>query len=255
MVGVILLASALAAGFASAQPSRGETVKIYAAAAVKTPLSHIIADYEKTSGNKVTAVYDTAGATDQKFRADPDAALLITTAPLIRNAESSGALKDGTTIFLGGTVAGVAVPPGTPKPDVSTPEKLKAALLAAKHVAFSDPARGATVGTHFVKVIETLGIKDDVMKKATLSRDGVETMRLVVEGKADIGVSQSSEILQAHPDSMAGPFPREFALATDFSLWHRKTMSPATRDLVGLLTGPSGREKLAAEGLLPPAPR
>jgi hypothetical protein len=81
MVGVIVLASALAEGFASAQPSRGETVKIYAAAAVKTPLSHIIADFEKASGNRVAAVYDTAGATEQKFRADPDAALLITTAP------------------------------------------------------------------------------------------------------------------------------------------------------------------------------
>ena len=199
--------------------------------------------------------YATAGAADQKFRADPGAALLITNATLIRNAESSGALKDGTTVFLGRTVAGVAVPPGTPKPDVSTAEKLKTALLAARRVAFSDPARGATVGTHFAKVIETLGIKDEVMKKATLARDGVETMRLVVEGKADIGVSQSSEILQAHPDSMAGPFPQEFALATDFSLWHRKTMSPATRDLIALITSPSGREKLAAGGLLPPAAR
>src|SRR5690349_5690662 len=186
MIGVVLFASALAAGFASAQP-RGETVKVYAAAAVKTPLSHIIADYEKTSGNRIAVVYDTAGATEQKFRADPEAAILITTAPLIKNAESSGALKDGTTTFLGGTVAGVAVPPGTPKPDVSTPEKLKAALLSAKRVAFSDPARGATVGTHFLKVIEALGVKDEVMKKATLARDGVETMRLVVDEKIDIG--------------------------------------------------------------------
>jgi molybdate transport system substrate-binding protein len=255
MVGVIVVASALAAGLVSAQPSRGETVKIYAAAAVKTPLGHIIADYEKTSGNKVAAVYDTAGATAQKFRADPDAALLITTATLIRNAESAGSLKDGTTVFLGRTVAGIAVPPGTPKPDVSTPEKLKAALLAAKRVGFSDPARGATVGTHFAKMIETLGIKDEVMKKATLSPDGVQTMRLVLEQKVDIGVSQSSEIFQAHPDSMAGPFPQEFALATDFSLWHPNTMSPAARDIVNLLTGPAGREKLAAEGLLPPAAR
>ena len=66
MIGVILFASALAAGFASAQPSRGETVKVYAAAAVKTPLTHIIADYEKTSGNKIAVVYDTAGATEVK---------------------------------------------------------------------------------------------------------------------------------------------------------------------------------------------
>jgi len=255
MVGAMVLVSALAAGIASAQPARGETVKIYAAAAVKTPLTHIIAGYEKTSGNTVTVVYDTAGATEQKFRADPDAALLITTAPLIRNAESAGALKDGTTILLGGTVAAVAVPPGSKKPDVSTPGKLKAALLAAKRVAFSDPARGATVGTHFIKVIETLGIKDEVLKKATLARDGVETLRLVVEEGVDIGVSQSSEILQAHPDAMAGPFPKELALATDFSLWHRKAMSSGTKDIVGLLTGPAGREKLAAEGLLPPPAR
>ena len=230
-------------------------MKIYAAAAVKTPLAAIAADYERATGNKVAVVYDTAGATEQKFRADPEAALLITTVPLIRNAEKAGALKDGTIVSLGRTVAGVAVPPGRPKPDVSSAEKLKAALLSARRIAFSDPARGATVGTHFAKVIEALGVKDDVMKKATLARDGVETMRLVVSGEVDLGVSQSSEILQASRDAMAGPFPSEFALETEFSLWHRSEMPPAVRDFVARLTGPSGREKLAAEGLLPPAAR
>ena len=253
MVIAALLASALAAGIASAQPAKGETVKIYAAAVAKTPLTAIAADYEKATGNKVTVVYDTAGATAQRFIADPEAALLITTVPLIRNAESSGALKDGTGILLGGTVASVAVPPGSKKPDISTPEKLKAALLAAKRVAVSDPARGATVGTHFIKVIEGLGVKDEVMKKITFSKDGVETVQLVLEGKADIGVSQSSEILQGSPDAMAGPFPKEYALATDFSLWHRNTMSPAVKDFVARLTGPEARAKLAADGVMPPA--
>jgi len=248
-----LLVSALTAGLAPAQPAIGENVKIYAAAAVKTPLTAIAADYEKATGKKLTIVYDTAGATEQRFRADPEAALLITTAPLIRNAESAGALRDGTSTLLGGTFAGVAVPPGSKKPDVSSPEKLKAALIAAKRIAVSDPARGATVGTHFMKMIEALGVKDEVLPKVTLSRDGVETMRLVLEGKVDIGVSQSSEILQANPDALAGPFPKEFALATDFSLWHRNAMTPPVRDFVALLTGPEGRRKLAAEGLAQPA--
>ena len=250
-----LLVSALTAGVVSAQPAKGETVKIYAAAVAKAPLTAIAADYEKATGNKVALVFDTAGATEQRFRADPEAALLITTVPLIRNGQSTGALKDGTSILLGSTVAGVAVPPGTKKPDVSSPEKLKAALIAAKRIAVSDPARGATVGTHFMKVIEALGIKDEVLKKTTLANDGVETVHLVLEGKADIGVSQSSEILQGSPDAFAGPFPKEFALATDFSLWHRNTMSPAVRDFVALLTGPAGRGKLAAEGVMPPAAR
>lgn len=248
-----LLASAVTAGIVSAQPAKRENVKIYAAAVAKAPLTAIAADYEKATGNTVTLVFDTAGATEQRFQADPDSVLLITTVPLIRNAESTGALKDGTSTLLGSTVAGVTVPPKSAKPDISSPEKLKAALIAAKRIAVSDPARGATVGTHFMKVIEALGVKDEVLRKTTLANDGVETVRLVVEGKADIGVSQSSEILQGNRDGFAGPFPKEFALATDFSLWHRNSISPAAKDLVARLTGPSGREKLAAEGVMPPA--
>jgi molybdate transport system substrate-binding protein len=249
----LLLVSSLAAGNAPAQPAKGENVKIYAAAVAKEPLTAIVADFEKTTGNKVTLVFDTAGATEQRFRADPEASLLITTVPLIRNAENTGALKDGTSTILGSTVAGVAVPPKSAKPDVSSPEKLKAALLAAKRIAVSDPARGATVGTHFMKVIEALGVKDEVLKKTTFASDGIETMRLVLDGKADLGVSQSSEILQASPGALAGPFPKEFALATDFSLWHRNAMSPAVKDFVAVLMGPMGRAKFAAGGVMPPA--
>ena len=251
----VLLVSALTVSTASAQPATGKNVKIYAAAVAKTPLTAIAADFEKSTGNTVTLVFDTAGATEQKFRADPEAALLITTVPLIQRAESTGALKDGTSTLLGSTVAGVAVLPGSKKPDVSSPEKLKAVLIAAKRIAVSDPARGATVGTHFMKVIEALGIKEEVLKKTTLANDGVETVRLVLEGKADIGVSQSSEILQGNRDAFAGPFPKEFALATDFSLWRRNTITPAAQDFVAVLTGPAGRGKLAAEGVMPPAVR
>ena len=247
-----VLTVAIAANLASGQPAKGETVKIYAAAVMKTPLTAMAAEFEKATGNKAIVIFDTAGATEQRFRADPEATLLITAAPLIRNAESSGALKDGTSVLLGSTVAGVAVPPGSAKPDVSNPEKLKAALLSAKRIAVSDPARGATVGTHFMKVIEGLGVKDQVMPKITFAADGIETMRMVMDKRADLGVSQSSEIVQASPDSLAGPFPREYALNTDFSLWRRNNVSPAAQDFVARLTGAAGREKLAADGVVPP---
>lgn len=226
----------------------GEELKVYAAAAVKSPLLKIAAEYEAATGNKVVCVFDTAGATEQRFRADPGAALLVTTDVLIADRVKSGTLKDGVAERLGSTVAGVAVPPGSPKPDISTAAKLKAALLSAPRIAFSDPARGATVGTHFVKVIEALGIKDEILRKATLAPDGIETMRLVVDKKVDLGVSQSSEIVQANPDALVGPFPSEFNLATTFSLWHRVDISPAARDFVALIRNPASRQKLAAEG-------
>lgn len=242
----VLLTCALALCVTSS--AFGEDVKVYAAAVVKSPLLKMAAEYEAATGNKVICVFDTAGATEQKFRADPAAAVLITTETLINDRANSGEFENGTSIRVGSVVAGIAVPPGAPKPDISTPERLKAALLAAPRIAFSDPARGATVGTHFVKVIEALGIKDQVMQKATVAPDGVETMKLVLEKNADLGVSQMSEIVQANKDALVGPFPKEFDLSTTFALWHRTDISSAARNFVATLTSAAGREKLRAEG-------
>ena len=241
-----LLSCALALCVTS--PAFGEDVKVYAAAVVKSPLLKMAAEYEAATGNKVVCVFDTAGATEQKFRADPAAALLVTTETIINDRANSGDFENGTSIRLGTVAAGIAVPPGAPKPDISTPEKLKAALLAATRIAFSDPARGATVGTHFVKVIEALGIKDQVMQKATVAPDGVETMKLVLEKKADLGVSQTSEIVQASKDALVGPFPREFDLSTTFALWHRTDVSAAARNFAAMLTSAAGHARLEAEG-------
>ena len=231
----------------------GEDLKIYAAAALKGPLIDVVSQYEAGTGNKVMFVLDTAGATEQRFRDDPQAALLITTVPVINDAEKMGRLKGGTTYRLGDSLAGLAFSPGSPKPDISTPEKLKAALLSAKRIAFSDPARGATVGIHFMKVIDTLGVKDEVLRKSKVAKDGIETMRLVLEEKYDLGVTQISEILQANRDAVAGPFPKEFELATTYSLWYRKDASPAAKAFVALLTSPASRAKLADNGIRPPA--
>ena len=246
----------LTTAIAWAQPIVGpEHVKIYAAAAVKNPLTAIVAEYEHTTDSTFTVVFDSAGATQRNFLADPDGTLLITTPARIQQAQDEGVLRDGIITPLGTTVAGVAVPPGSEKPDISTPEKLKAALLEADSIAFSDPSRGATVGNHFMMVIESLGIKDEVLAKARFARNGVETMRLVIEEGVDIGITQTVEILQANRAALAGPFPKEFELLTTYSLWHRTNISPAVRNFVAVLTGPDGREKLAAEGLLPAVAR
>jgi molybdate transport system substrate-binding protein len=232
-----------------------EELKVYAAAAVKAPLLELAAEYEAATGHKVTCVFDTAGATAQRFHEDSRATLLITTQTLINEGAKTGRLQNGVTNRLGDTVGGFAVPPGSARPDISTPEKLKTALLSARRIAFSDPARGATVGTHFMKIIESLGIKDAVLKKATLAQDGVETMRLVLEEKVDLGVTQVSEIVQANPAALLGAFPAEFDLATTFSLWYPSTISTAGKGFVTLITGPGGRAKLAKDGLRAPVER
>src|SRR6266705_168822 len=94
-------------------PVFAEDLKVYAAAAFKSPLLEIATQYETSTGHKVTLIFDTAGATEQKFRDDPEAVLLVTTLTLINDAEKMGRLKDGTTYRLGDTVAGLAFSPGS----------------------------------------------------------------------------------------------------------------------------------------------
>jgi molybdate transport system substrate-binding protein len=241
--------------FVFTSPAFGEELRLYAAAGVKSPLLQMVAEYEAATGHTVTCVFDTAGGTERRFRADPRATFLVTTQTLISEAEKASNLTNGITYPLGDTVAGFAAPPGSPKPDISTPEKLKMALLSAHRIAFSDPAKGATVGTHFMKVIESLGIKDAVLKKATLAQDGIETMRLVVEGKVDLGITQISEIIQADQHALVGPFPKEFDLATTYSLWYGTSISSAAKDFVNLMTSPASRVKLAEDGLRAPTQR
>jgi hypothetical protein len=76
-----------------------------------------------------------------------------------------------------------------------------------------------------MKVIESLGVKDDVLRKATRARDGTETMRFVLEEKFDFGITQISEILQASRDAVSArcsgraPFPHHFAAPSTLILY------------------------------------
>jgi molybdate transport system substrate-binding protein len=227
-------------------------LRLYAAAGVKAPLQELARDYEAATGHHVLMVFDTAGAAEQRFIADAGATFLVTTDVRLRAAEAAGRLQNGMTTAIGSTVGGLAAAPGSKRPDISTPDALRNALLEAPRIAFSDPARGATVGRHFMQVIETLGIRDAVMKKATLAADGIETMRLVLDGKADLGMTQVSEIMQADPAALLGPFPGQFDLASSYALWLRADAPPEAQAFAALIGSASERQRLRMHGLRPP---
>src|SRR5207244_1701418 len=82
-------------------------------------------------------------------------------------------------------------------------------------------------------------------------KDIIQTMRLVLEEKYDLGVTQVSEILQANRAAVAGPFPKQFELATTYALWYRNDASSAAKAFITLLTSPATRAKLADNGISP----
>src|SRR5258706_293804 len=86
-----------------------------------------------------------------------------------RAMEKSGKIAPGSRIDLGRVGLGVVVREGTPAPDISTPEAVKAALIKANTIAYTDPKLGATSVEQLMKFAESAGIKDEVVRKGVLS--------------------------------------------------------------------------------------
>lgn len=239
--------------------AHGETISLFAAAGVKSPAQEIITAFEQRTGHTVKRVFDTAGSAEDQFVAAGKLGVLITTE--VRILKSSvgepGMLRDGVSRPVGDTLAGVAISPNfassqpafaTPSA-IDTPQGLKSVLLAARRIAFSDPARGATVGTHFINIIDKLGIRQEVLAKAITAKDGIETMRLVANGDVDLGITQVSEIVQSNPKLLLGPFPREMELATRYNSWHAIGAGTAIKALADTFSSETGRASLARNGL------
>ena len=228
--------------------AHAQGIPLYAAAGVKSPVEHILQAFSKETKLQFDLHFDTAGAAQAQFLADPKAQILITAEDRIEQSKMKGELKNGQMIAFGATVAGLASS-RLPKPIIKTKEDLKAALLGVQSIGFSDPDRGATVGLHFLKVIKALGIEREVLAKSKKAREGLETMKWVSEGVVDLGVTQVSEIMQANPQSLVGPFPEEFDLSTRYALWLNEPDAPMMKAMVAWLKSKEARELMKAQGL------
>src|SRR5207245_5968267 len=108
---------------------------------------------------------------------------------------------------------GVAVKAGAPKPDISTPDALKAAVLSAKSIGYS---REAPSGVAFARVLERLGIADEVRGK---SKDtGSKAAEMLAASEIDLAVAQIPVLIAAPGVDVVGPLPGELPTVTVFSV-------------------------------------
>lgn len=233
----------------SASGASAAEFRIYSAAGMKVPLIELSQLFNKNqNANQIWVNFDTAGAAEKKFFEDPQSTCMITTQVRIDSAVKSGKLTKNEQIPLVDTLAGLASSSAN-KPSIKNAQDLANTLLAAQSIAFSDPARGATVGRHFEEIIKKLGIEKPVLQKAILASDGVETMKLVMEKKVELGVTQMSEVIQADRSTLVGPFPPEFELATRYSLYCKNRNNEGLVSFIGLLKSSYGAKVFDYYGL------
>jgi molybdate transport system substrate-binding protein len=145
---------------------------------------------------------------------------------------------------------GVAVPKGSPKPDISTKDKFRVALLAAKAVGLQDPDPTHHSGVVVRQMLLDLGILDEVMKHAVIINDRSADL---VAGRVDLSIWAYPELLEQTAADVVGPVPRDLCGFTTQSVGVLASSSnlASAQKFIKFLTSNAGQAVWTKTGLLP----
>lgn len=224
-------------------------IRVLTAAAFKPVLDVVAASFEARSSNKITVVTDTAAGVAARIGRGEAFDLAVLT-----EATASELQKNGQVILvtpLAAVGVGVAVRDGAPKPDISTPAALKAAILAAPSIAMVDPASGGTSGLYLAKMLDQLGIAGQVKPKLILTQGG-QSAEQVANGKAQMALGQVSELVAVKGVALVGPLPAELQTRTVYVAGMNPKAAQEPLILLAALAGPDTRPVLIEKGMTPP---
>ena len=181
-------------------------IHVMSGGAPKEVFARLTPKFEAQTGNKVKFTYAVITALREKLAAGEKADVLILPVPVLDGLAKENKVHSDARATFGNLGISVVVKEGAPKPDISTKEKLKAALLAAKSVVHATPGQTPS-GNHMAKVIEQLGIGDAMAKKTIHKPALAGGVQLVASGEAEMGIYPASEVAGVKGISIVGPLP------------------------------------------------
>ena len=239
---------ALALALAAAVPARAADLQVIAGGGIAVPLNEIAAQFEQTTGHKVTIRYGTAPELIDIAKTTPfDFA--VTPSEVFQNEGAASRLLPGPTVDIAHVGLGVAVHAGAPKPDIGTPEALKQALLDAKTVA-TIPASAA--GAQVMKLFERLGVAKEVKAKLQAAANPVKLVEIMAGGQAEIGIFITN-VLTANGLDVVGPVPADldYVLTYTSGIARDAAQPLIAKAFLDYLRSPQAKAVLKARGLTP----
>lgn len=238
--------------FTMAIPADAAELNVVAAGAVRGIIRGMIDDYSKETGHKFNFTVGPTGQLRDALSSGKPVDLVIVAAPLLAELDSAGKIAAGSRVDLGRVGLGVVVREGTPSPDISTPEAVKAALINAKTIAYTDPKLGGTSVEHLMKFAESFGIKDEVIRKGLISTGGDDAAAKVADGKADIAIVPITDI-HAKDAKLVGPLPEPIQRSMVYSAAIPTSSADpaAARAFVAAMTAPAMRDRWIKAGWQP----
>jgi molybdate transport system substrate-binding protein len=251
---IVRLIAILFVLLAATAAARAAEINAFVSTAIKAATDQLLPPFESASGHTIRAVYAPSGALIPRFERGEPVDVFLTDSAAIDELIKRGKVVAGRT-DLARTGIGIAVRKGAPRPDVSSAEALKRALVAAKTVGYAAPSGSSITAVHIEGVFRRLGIAADMAPKARLAAGGPDgrVSVLVSSGEAEIGLQQVSELLSNPDVEVIGMLPGELQQTTLYSAGVTTSAREpeAAKALIKALTAPSAAVIYKAKGLDP----
>jgi molybdate transport system substrate-binding protein len=192
-------------------------LRVLCARSMTTAVGTLTDKFRRARGRDIDVTFGTVGALQARLAAGETADVLILGAPAIAKMEQSGAVRAGSRRDIARTSIGVAAREGAPAPDISTETAFRQALIAARVVAFSDPAVGGSAGVHLAALWNRMGLAEEMARKALPQQSGGEVAARVAEGRADLGLTLIAEIVPLTGVRVIGKLPAPLGNDTTYA--------------------------------------
>jgi len=245
ITGTLLGLAVFTAGAANAAE-----IRVLSSNALKTVVEELGPQFEKATENKLNVTFGAAANLKTSIEKGEAFDLAILTSSALDDLVKQGKLVAATRADIARSSVGLAVKKGAAKPDISTTEAFKRALLDAKSIAYVE--QGAS-GIYLKGLFERLGIAEQLKPKIKLLPASNPAANAVANGEAEIGMTQISEILPYAGAELVGPLPADIQLYTVFpaAVGASAKEPEAAKALIKFLTAPAAFPVLKAKGLSP----
>jgi molybdate transport system substrate-binding protein len=247
----LALAVGLSSAVLGAQANAAE-LTVFVTGSMADPFEELGAEFTAASGHTLRFSLGTTGGVLAKIRAGERGDVIVVAAEAASELEANGTIMAGTRKAVASSLFGVVVRADGPAPDVSTPEKLKQVVLAARTISYPDPAVATISGGYVETVFGQLGIQSVARAKASLKPMGYLVGEAVERGEAELGLSFISEFTKnAALETVQFPAELQKPQLYAAGVLAGAANAAAARELIAFVTSAAVRQKLAAAGVVP----
>ncbi|MGQ3299718.1 substrate-binding domain-containing protein [Reyranella sp.] len=226
-------------------------MKLFSTIAVQGVVEPLISAFEQAHGCRLDVTWATAPLLLKRLQAGETADALILNRAVTDTLLAAGGIVAGSDVVIASSATAIAVKAGTTKPDISTPEALERTLLEARSISYTDPAAGGASGIYFARLLERMGIAQEINAKTKFPPPSGYSAMFLASGEADLAVQQVPELLHVPGIEIVGPLPGDLHMVTVFVAGvPTDSAQPAlARALIESLRTPEAKALFRAKGL------